>query len=182
MPAIGEFGASRFNERGRSHGAHWPSCVRRFCLRSFPFVLPLAAASLRSASTTRTHSSEQMAGMPRTRRAGKMAYRLRTQRAGKTACRRTRRAGKTAYRLRTQRAGKTACRRTQKAGKTSGSMLHDKIDVLGNTLRSDNGAAGSTWRRHDHSKDGGTWRNRKRRSRRNYTSAHNRRRRKPKPT
>jgi hypothetical protein len=92
---------------------------------------------------------------------------------------------------------------TQKAGKIPGSMPHKngKIDISENTLRKrktadnadtlsrslhsrsgDNGAADSTRRRHNHSEDGGTWPNRKRRSRRSYTSAHNRKRRKPKPT
>jgi hypothetical protein len=88
----------------------------------------------------------------------------------------------------------------QKAGKILGRQNH-KIDVVGKTLRKrkmidnadtlggsrhahrdHNGAAGSSLRSHNHGKDGGTWRNRKHRSRRNYTPAHNRKRRKPKPT
>jgi hypothetical protein len=68
-------------------------------------------------------------------------------------------------------------------------MLHDKIDVLGNTLHKrtvdnadtlsigDNGTG-----EHNRSEHGGTLQNRKHRSRRNYISAQKRNRRKPKRT
>jgi hypothetical protein len=92
-------------------------------------------------------------------------------------------------RTRTHGDDNMACTLHTPADKTSGSTLRkrkrvDNTDASGSRMRThkaDNRAAGDTLRTHNHSMADGTWRNRKRRSHRNYKPAHNRKRRKPKP-